>query len=247
MTPTTLSAPRLEIAIQDIAGAHVAAAHGADRVELCQALAVGGLSPSQGLMRHVASSGVPFRSLIRPRAGGYRYTAAEVAVMVDDVEAALECGAEGVVVGALSDAGLDHATLRTLADAAAGRPVIIHRCIDVLLADARCNPAGLAEQILATGATGVLTSGGATRAADGHKVISALAAASGGELEIIAGGGVRPEDVPALVAAGATSVHLSASHQVAAGPTGPGGGEDTFSTTDPGGVGAMRAAVDALN
>src|SRR5690625_2978798 len=121
MTPAIPSAARLEIAIQDIAGARVAAAHGADRVELCQALAVGGLSPSQGLMRHVANTGVPFRPLIRPRAGGYRYTPSEIEVMVTDVQAALECGADGVVVGALTDTGLDHASLRTLVDAAAGR------------------------------------------------------------------------------------------------------------------------------
>ncbi|MGC0272894.1 copper homeostasis protein CutC [Pseudactinotalea sp. Z1739] len=244
--PTTPSATGLEIAIQDIEGAHVAAAHGADRVELCQALALGGLSPSRGLMTHVAATGVPFRALIRPRAGGYRYTPAEVAVMVTDVRTALECGAEGVVIGALTDDGLDHATLRTLADAADGRPVIIHRCIDVLLADGRHDPAALVEQIRATGATGVLTSGGAPRAGQGRAVIGALAAAGGGDLEIVAGGGVRPEDVPALVAAGADAVHLSASREVATGPSGPGGGEDTFSTTDAGGVVAVRAAVDAL-
>src|SRR5699024_6518193 len=137
----------VEIAVQDVEGARVAAAHGADRLELCQALALGGLSPSRGLMAWVAALGVPFRPLIRPRAGGYRYTAAEVEVMVADIQTAVECGAAGVVVGALTDDGLDQATLRTLADAAAGRPVLIHRCVDVLLGDGGADPAALAEQI----------------------------------------------------------------------------------------------------
>lgn len=235
---------QLEIAVQDVEGAQVAAQQGADRLELCQALALGGLSPSRGLMAQVAATGVPFHPLIRPRAGGYRYTPAEVAVMVADVETALECGAAGVVIGALTDEGLDHVTLRTLSDAAAGRPVIIHRCVDVLLGGGRAEPAAIAEQILAAGATGVLTSGGAKRAVDGRDAIAALATA--GELEVIAGGGVRPEDVPALVAAGVDAIHLSASRTTAAGPSGPGGGEDAFTATDPDGVDAARSAVDAL-
>src|SRR5690625_5710164 len=74
--PTT---PLLEIAVQDVESGHVAREHGADRFELCQALGVGGLTPSRGLMEHAATLGVPFRPLIRPRAGGFQYTDAEVA------------------------------------------------------------------------------------------------------------------------------------------------------------------------
>src|SRR5690625_6504278 len=86
------ASPLLEIAVQDVESGRVAREHGADGFELCQALGVGGLTPSRGLMEYAARLAVPFRPLIRPRAGGFRYTDAEIAVMVRDVEIALECG-----------------------------------------------------------------------------------------------------------------------------------------------------------
>ncbi|QSB16631.1 copper homeostasis protein CutC [Natronosporangium hydrolyticum] len=237
---------RLEIATQDVEGVRVAQARGADRVELCQALPVGGLTPSQGLVEQAVALGVPVRALIRPRAGGYRYTATETATMVRDVATAVAAGAEGVVVGALTDDGLDRAVLRALVHAAAGAPVIVHRCVDVLLGQGWVAPAALVAQLLELGVAGMLTSGGAERAPDGRDTIAALAAAAAGRLEIVAGGGVRPEHFAALARAGADTVHLSAGRAVSAGPSGPGGGEDEFVTTDPAVVAAARAAVDAL-
>lgn len=244
--PVPPSAPRLEIAVQDVEGARIAREHGADRVELCQALGVGGLSPSQGLMEQVGALGLAFRPLIRSRAGGYRYTAAETSVMVRDVETALEAGAAGLVVGALGEGGLDRAVLKALVRAADGAPVLVHRCVDVLLGAWRAEPVAVVDQLLSLGAAGMLTSGGAPRALEGQHVIAALAEAAAGGLEIVAGGGVRPEHVPALAAAGADAIHLSASGATSAGPSGPGGGEDEFTTTDAALVAAARAAVDAL-
>lgn len=240
------ASPLLEIAVQDVESGRVAREHGADRFELCQALGVGGLTPSRGLMEHVASLGVPFRPLIRPRAGGFRYTEDEVAVMVRDVQIALECGAAGVVVGALTDSGLDTTALAAMVRAAAGMPVIVHRCVDVLLGAWGADPDGVAGQLVDLGVAGVLTSGGASRAVEGTDVIAALARAGSGELEIIAGGAVQPEHVPSLAGAGAHAVHLSAGGPVVAGPAGPGGGEDEFTTTTATGVTAARTALDAL-
>lgn len=158
-----------------------------------------------------------------------------------------------MVIGALADcalvdavdAALDQATLRHLVEVAAGRPVIIHRCVDVLLG-AGVEPADLVDQIRNCGATGVLTSAVASRAVQGRDAIAGLAAAGRADLEVIAGGGVRPEDVPALAAAGLEVIHLSAGRQVSAGPSGPGGGADEYMGTDPAGVRAARAAVYAL-
>ncbi|MFC7407175.1 copper homeostasis protein CutC [Georgenia alba] len=242
-----MTAMLLEIAVQDAEGARVAREGGADRLELCQALDVGGLTPSVGVTELVTALGVPVRALVRARAGGFVHTATEVSAMVRDIEALLDAGVAGVVVGALTEDGLDRSTLRTLVRAAEGRPVVAHRCVDVLLGPWQADPAGLVEELLDCGVSGVLTSGGAPRALEGVPVIEALAAAADGRLEIVAGGGVRAEHVVALVDAGADAVHLSAGGPASAGPSGPGGGADVYTTTDPGLVAAARSAVAELS
>ncbi|GAB3190020.1 copper homeostasis protein CutC [Nesterenkonia suensis] len=238
---------RLEIAVQDVDGIQVARDHGADRAELCQALVTGGLTPTPGMIRRAVELDLPARPLIRPRAGGYQYPAAEVAAMRHDVHLLREAGADGVIVGALDDDGLDHPTLRRLIEDADGLPVVIHRCVDVLLAAGLTTPQDLIEELVDLGISGVLTSGGATTAPQGASVIGQLVQASAGRVEIIAGGGVRAEHVADLAAAGADVVHLSAGAAVTHGSPGPGGGEGTYTTTDATLVRAARAAVDALD
>ncbi|MPV36843.1 copper homeostasis protein CutC [Georgenia subflava] len=241
----------MEIAVQDVDGVRVAAAGGADRVELCQALAVGGLTPSVGLVEVATTVGPDVHVLVRPRPGGFVYTATEVSVMVRDVEALVDAGASGVVVGALTlDDGapaLDRHALKALVRAAEGRPVTVHRCVDVLLgAPHRLEPADLVEQLLALGISRVLTSGGAPRALEGTPVLGALVGAAAGRLEIMAGGGVHPEHLAALAEAGVDAIHLSARAAATdAGPAGPGGGPDSYDRTDPDLVAAARAAIDA--
>lgn len=246
--PSRAGGVRLEIAVQDVDGATTAAAHGADRLEVCQALAVGGLTPSVALVEHAAGLGAPVRPLIRPRAGGFRVSSGERQVMRRDVELLASAGAEALVVWALAERSdgapdLDVPALTTLAEAA-DRPVIVHRCVDVLLG-AGAAPEELVEQLIACGAAGVLTSGGAADALAGSARLARLVRAAAGRLEIVAGGGVRPEGFATLVAAGVDAVHLSASGPQSAGPAGPGGGEETFATTDAQQVRAARAALDA--
>ncbi|NLS09707.1 copper homeostasis protein CutC [Nesterenkonia sp. MY13] len=232
----------LEIAVQDAEGARAAAAAGADRLELCQGLSLGGLTPSRALLEDTVRLNLPVRVLIRPRAGGYRYTSAEAAVMIHDAAHALEAGAEGVIVGALTVDGLDSKLLSELVSAADGHPVVLHRCADVLLAQG-WGPQRLAEELIGLGITGVLSSGGAPTAAQGTDVLSELA--SFDALEVIAGGGIRAEQISAFSAVDA--VHLSASSPVTRGSSGPGGGEENFPTTDADLVSAARAALDSLN
>ncbi|MGQ7786249.1 copper homeostasis protein CutC [Nesterenkonia sp. PF2B19] len=236
---------QLEIAVQDVAGIQVAHDHGADRAELCQALVTGGLTPTSGMIRQAVELGLPARPLIRPRGGGYLYSSAEVAVMRQDVPALREAGAAGVIVGALDDHGLDHPALRRLVEAADGLPVVVHRCVDVLLAAGLTTPPQLVEELLDLGVSGVLTSGGAATAPEGTSVIGQLAEAGAGRLEIIAGGGVRAAHVAGLAEAGADVVHLSAGSPVTHGSPGPGGGEGSYVTTDAALVQAARSAVDA--
>lgn len=236
----------LEIAVQDVAGAQTAAAGGADRVELCQALSLGGLTPSAGAIEAAADLDIAVHVLVRPRPGGFVCSAVEVSGMVRDVEAAIDAGAAGVVVGALTadGAALDRHALKALVRAAEGRDVTVHRCVDVLLARGS-DPAALVDQLAGLGVRRVLTSGGAPRALAGAGVLEAMTAAGG--LQVVAGGGVQPGDVAALAATGVAGVHLSARARAAdAGPAGPGGGDDGYDVTDAGLVAAARAAVDAL-
>ncbi|MGA7206525.1 MAG: copper homeostasis protein CutC, partial [Specibacter sp.] len=114
---------RLELAVQDVPGAKLAASHGADRIELCCALQMGGLTPSQGLVASVRSAapGLSVHTLIRPRPGDYVYDEATVALMVAEIKGVRDAGATGVVIGALDAAdGIDYAVTEALIKAADG-------------------------------------------------------------------------------------------------------------------------------
>lgn len=220
----------VEIAVQDAAGARVAIGGGAERLELCQALEVGGLTPSLGLIESVFAAVDPalVNVLVRPRGGGFVYTPDEVDVVAADIRASVERGAGGVVVGALTAEGApDRDALRRWKDAAGDATLVFHRAID-----ATPDPLSIFDALVQAGVDRVLTSGGAPRSVDGIPVLSALVARAGGAVEIMAGGGVRSEDIPALRDAGVRSVHLSARARAGAGvPSGPGGGADGHDET----------------
>lgn len=237
----------LEIAVQDAAGARTAFGGGADRVELCQALAgTGGLTPSAGTIEAVLGvAGAPERVavLVRPRPGGFVYGAEEIALVAADVRDAVRRGAGGVVVGALTAAGrVDEEAMRCWTDAAEGADVVFHRAIDVVPA-----PVEAIDRLVGLGVRRVLTSGGAARSIDGVTTIAGIARRSAGRIEVMAGGGVRPRDIPALVREGADAVHLSArtpSSDVTV--AGPGGGAAGYDVTDVAIVRAARAALDGV-
>lgn len=240
-----MPAPMLEIAVQDVAGVRIATDVGAGRVELCAALgATGGLTPSVGLLEAaVAAAGeMGVHPLIRPRAGGFVYDADEVDTQVRDVRAAVRAGAAGVVVGALTPAGeVDRDAVARLVQAADGREVTFHRAFDVVpdVADA-------VEVLVALGVTRVLTSGGAPVAADGVERLAATVGAAAGRVQVMAGGGVRPDDVGVLAAAGVDAVHLSAK-TVRSDAGGPGGGGDAgYEVTDAAIAAAAAEAVRTL-
>ncbi|GAB3120956.1 copper homeostasis protein CutC [Glaciibacter psychrotolerans] len=227
--------PDVEIAIQDVDGLGVALAVGADRVELCSALGVGGLTPSIGIIESTvetaAAAGKPgfVQVLVRPRPGGFVYSSAEIDTTVRDIRAARHAGVGGVVVGALTaDNRVDVAATRAFIDAAEGITVTFHRAID-----AGGDPMAALDALIELGVDRVLTSGGYERSLDGRDVLAALATRSAGRLQIMAGGGVSVESIVALRAAGVDAVHLSAKRAVStAGPTGPGGGLAFFDVTD---------------
>lgn len=231
----------VEIAVQDPEGARAAIGAGATRLELCQALDVGGLTPSLAVLEGVLAAVDPstVNVLVRPRGGGFVYSAEEVALVSADIRACIERGAGGVVVGALTpEGGLDVDTVRRWRDAAGPATLVFHRAVD-----ASADPAAVFDALVAEGVDRVLTSGGATRSIDGIDALAAFSARSGG-VEVMAGGGVRPADIPALFAAGVDAVHLSARSRAGRdAPSGPGGGAAGHDVTDAGIVAEAVAAA----
>ncbi|MYX21863.1 copper homeostasis protein CutC, partial [Streptomyces sp. SID8380] len=130
------SRPTLEIAVTSAAGARVARDHGADRVELCTGLELGGLTPSAALVESVAAVGTPVQVLVRCRPGDFVHDAEEIALMTAEVRSVIASGARGVVIGALTAEGtLDVEAVARLRDAAReadpAAEVTLHRAIDV--------------------------------------------------------------------------------------------------------------------
>ncbi|MDT0158188.1 copper homeostasis protein CutC [Microbacterium sp. ARD32] len=205
-----------EIAVQNPAGMRIAAEVGAARVELAQALALGGLTPSRGMLESVLAAagddGPEVHVLIRPRAGGFRYGPDATEIMLRDVRDAVSAGAHGVVVGCQDATGaLDDDALARIVDAAGAASVTLHRVIDVTP-----DPIAALRTARRLGLRRVLTSGGASRAVDGVDVLRRLVAEADGRIEIMAGGGIDAQTVARVAATGVDAVHFSAKRTVPA-------------------------------
>ncbi|GAA3612065.1 copper homeostasis protein CutC [Kineosporia mesophila] len=199
--------------MEDAAGAAVAEAAGADRVEICSALSEGGVTPSAGLVHRVlaSTSRIGVQVLIRPRGGDFVFSPAEVEVMIEDVHQLRSLPRVGFVLGALSaDGCVDGPVLERLVEACAGAPTTFHRAFDAC----RDLPASL-EALVELGFDRVLTSGGAASALEGAAVLRRLTDQVADRLTILAGGGVRPANVAELVKrSGVTEVHGRAAETV---------------------------------
>lgn len=195
----------LEIAVQDIEGIAAAARGGAHRIELCSALSLGGLTPSAGLISAASRSSIPVHLLIRPREGGFEYSDAEYATIYDDVERALALGAHGIVVGATRNGRLHGEHFQKLRAIAGPAKLICHRVFDTL-AD---HESGL-QELIDLGVDGVLTSGGASHAADALHELSRLVSLADGRIDIIAGSGITPANASRILETGVHAIHASA-------------------------------------
>jgi len=197
----------VEACVDSIESALAAARGGAQRIELCANLVEGGTTPSAGTLAICrARLDIPIFVLIRPRGGDFLYSAAELAVMLEDVRRAKQAGAQGVVVGVLrADGAIDSDRTRELVATARPLHVTFHRAFDV------CRDATHAlETLIGLGVERVLTSGQAATAPEGAETIAALVRQAAGRIAILPGGGVTPDNVAALVrATGVTEVHLT--------------------------------------
>ena len=180
----------LEVCVDSYASAVAAIAGGADRLELCSALSVGGLTPSAALLRQIRKgSDIPIRCLMRPRGGDFFYTPEEIQQMAMEMAALRDAGADGFVIGCLTaDGELDGNAMEPLLKEASGLGLTLHRCIDV--------SRDLEEtyrQAALLGFDTVLTSGGAGKCLDGMETIGRLLAIRDKENgpEVLIGAGVN--------------------------------------------------------
>jgi copper homeostasis protein len=186
----------VEACVDSVASSVAAELGGARRVELCDALFDGGTTPSAGMIAACKEAvSIPVFAMIRPRGGGFVYSDAERDVMRRDIIMARELGADGLVIGGLRpDGNIDLSLVRALVETARELPVTFHRAFDFTP-----NLAESLESLADAGVKRILTSGGASTAAEGAAVLADLVRHAGTRLVVMAGGGVREENVHNLV------------------------------------------------
>lgn len=186
----------VEACVGSIEEALAAEQGGADRLELCDNLDVGGTTPNRELALEVKRRvGIPVAMMVRPRGGPFSFTVAEVESMRRDLDMVRELGADAIVIGLLDTHGaIDAPHTRELVARAAGTPVTVHRAFD-----------GVSDQMAAldvlieAGVSRVLTGGGSGTALDGADTLRALVGHAGGRISIMAGGKVRGDNVARIV------------------------------------------------
>ncbi len=185
----------------------VAETAGAHRVELNSALLLGGLTPSLGCLQEArAAVRLPIIAMLRPRAGGFAYSAAEFRVLLRDLELCLAAGADGIAFGILlSDGRVDAERCRAVVRLAAGKTTVFHRAFDVTP-----EPLVALEQLIDLGVTRVMTSGQEASAYNGAANIATYVQQVAGRLEILPAGGINRFTVADVVArTGCRQVHAS--------------------------------------
>ncbi|MDR3692306.1 MAG: copper homeostasis protein CutC [Fimbriimonas sp.] len=181
---------------------------GANRVELCSALALGGLTPSPGSIGETKRlSKLPAMVMIRPRGGGFAYSDVEFSTMERDMEIAGELGADGFVFGILKgDGTIDARRTARLVKRASGLPTVFHRAFDVAP-----EPFDALRAIIDLGCTRLLTSGQKRKSLDGAELIRALIEFAENRIEVMPGGGIRTHNLAEVVRlTGCRQVHLAA-------------------------------------
>ena len=247
----------LEVCVDSLASARAAIAGGADRLELCAALAVGGLTPYAELLKQIRrESNINIRCLMRPRGGDFLYTKEEIAMMASQIENLRKLGADGFVIGCLTPEGdLDAEAMNPLLQAATGCGLTLHRCIDV--SQDPCKTYWKAKEL---GIDTVLTSGGASNCRMGMETIGKLLRLRD-ELngpEVLIGAGVNANVISAFKERfpQARAFHMSGKVDLESGmrfrregvPMGiPGLDEWHIQQTDENNIRAARMAIDVQN
>jgi len=197
----------LEVCIASSDDAQSAQAAGADRVELNAALATGGLTPSLGTLMEIKRAvHLPVIVMIRPRSGGFAYSAADFHVMQRDIDLSLEHGADGIAFGILTEDGeIDADRCRKIVKQAGKSEVVFHRAFDVTP-----EPLRALEQLVDLGVKRVMTSGQEETAYNGVALIAKLMERAEGRIEVLPAGGINRFTVGDVLArTGCNQVHAS--------------------------------------
>ena len=183
-----MNRPLIEACVDSYASCKAAWLGGADRLELCAHLVIGGTTPSPALFRQVIRD-VPVKTnvLIRPRFGDFLYSEAEMEQMCEEIRMFRELGANGVVIGALTpDGDLDMEKMRRMMDCAGTMDVTLHRAFDMTR-----DPVRTLEEAVQLGCKTILTSGQQKDALAGAELLGELFRRADGEIDIMAGSGVK--------------------------------------------------------
>ncbi|MAY21518.1 MAG: copper homeostasis protein CutC [Flavobacteriaceae bacterium] len=199
----------LEVCAHSFESALAAQKAGAHRIELCNELSLGGITPSYGLLEKVMSElTIPVFVLIRPRSGNFAYSPAEVTIMLKDIALCKEMGVQGIVCGALTeDHHIDEIITQALVEASRGMEFTFHRAFDWSR-----DPMASLKTLENLGIKRILTSGQQATALEGFRLLKELQALSN-NLIIVPGGGISAANVREFKDAGFLEVHASASEK----------------------------------
>lgn len=198
--------------VEICANSYVSAKHaqegGAHRIELCQELSVGGITPSYGLIQQVVEElSIPVFVLIRPRSGHFVYSKEEIDIMLKDIKVCQSLGCSGIVSGALnSNKTIDLDQTKKLMDASGNMSFTFHRAFDEV-----ANPEESLQQLIDLGVNRVLSSGQEPTALKGLEVLKRLKEQAQNQITIMPGAGINETNIPCFVNAGFKEVHTSAS------------------------------------
>ena len=199
---------KLEICANSFQSAKNAQEAGAHRIELCQELSAGGITPSYGLLKQVIENlKIPVFVLIRPRSSNFMYSDDEFEIMKTDIQLCKNLGCHGIVSGILNpDKTIDLKRTKELLEVSKPLPFTFHRAFDEVI-----NPKEALEQLIDIGIERVLTSGQETSAEKGLKLLRELNEISNGMITILAGGGITSENASKFKQIGLDEIHASAS------------------------------------
>lgn len=185
----------LECCVDSVESAIAAKKGGADRLELCSALVIGGLSPSQALYRKIREQAdIPIRVLLRPRFGDFCYTDYEHEILKEEVRSFRKLGADGIVIGTMKpDGTLNLEQMKELMEEAQGMTVTLHRAFDMCQ-----DPFRTLEEAKRLGIHTILTSGQKNVCTEGMDLLKELVEQAQGKTEILVGGGVDASVLPVL-------------------------------------------------
>lgn len=198
---------KIEIAANSLTSALAAYEAGADRIELCANLELGGTTPGPGtLIATRKQLKIPIHALIRPRGGDFVYSDTEMEEIVQSIEFCRQLGIEGIVIGCLTPAGkVDVSKTQRILEHTAGMDLTFHRAFDLVTDQEEA-----LETIIELGFHRILTSGGKNSTPEGAKQIARLIEKAGNRITIMPGGGINNNNITDIAEfTGAAEFHLS--------------------------------------